>query len=107
MTNEIMNWVLKFPIKLRTKFTTYRIANNLKAKDLIPEVINEYIAEVKAGAAAIESEVSSYTDWKKWCINIDKEVYKELKVLSVQEEAFIYEAVATAFYRYLQKHNSL
>ena len=91
-------------------FTEFKMASvkrrkEIALRDLVTAVIDRHVKAVKSGdTKPVADELCQYpkNTWVGWTLSVEKDVYKNARILVVDRELDMFDFVATAMLRYLK-----
>ncbi|SFV03638.1 hypothetical protein [Alicyclobacillus macrosporangiidus] len=99
-------WITKVPESLRRDIRLASATKERRIRDVIESALNHYFASVdEGGMPAVDQEsLDRYAEerWVDWGIQLSRDVYIQLKTLSLQTGNRIYDLFVTAMVRYLR-----
>ncbi|MFD1674155.1 hypothetical protein [Alicyclobacillus fodiniaquatilis] len=98
-------WIISLPAQLKEEVRVYGIRHGLKIWETVEKAIEAYFDTLDS-KGAVEPALLDMQDIEDWSIQIEREKYKKLKLLCVENDLSVYNLINTALYRLVfQDHN--
>ncbi len=93
------------PIFTKFKMLSVKHRKEIPLRDLVTAAIERHVKAVNKGdAKPVADELDQYPKdtWVAWTLSVEKDVYKNARIIMVDRELDMFDFVATAMLRYLE-----
>ncbi|GMA66082.1 hypothetical protein [Alicyclobacillus fastidiosus] len=105
---SLKTWIDKIPADLKEDVKVFSIRHHIALKSMLNDAIREYMEQVPSEKVKwIHPRLSTFTGEEiPWLIMINKDLYKDIKILSIELDKRVFDLVNSAFIQYMENHDT-